>query len=88
VVVKFVFAAQNYMLMGVGLGFLGLEDPSMIDCGQMINRAYTNGGFALGLWWWLLPPGPGITFLSIAVSLVGYSFEDEINPRLRRMTLL
>ena len=85
VVVKFVFAAQNYMLMGVGLGFLGLGDPSMIDWGQMINCAYTNGGFALGMWWWLLPPGLSIAFLSIAVSLVGYSFEDEINPRLRRM---
>ena len=87
VLVTFVFAAQDCLLMEVGLGFLGLGDPSMIDWGQMINRAYNNGGFALGLWWWLLPPGFSIALLSLAVSLVGHSFENEINPRLRRMVV-
>ena len=84
IIVKFVFAVQTYMIMGVGLGFLGLGDPTTISWGQMINRAYTNGGFALGMWWWLLPPGLIIAFLSIALSLGGYSLEDKINPRLRR----
>jgi len=87
VLVKFVFATQDCMLMEVGLGFLGLGDPFMIDWGQMINRAYIKGGFALGLWWWLLPPGFSIAFLSLAVASVGHSFENEINPRLRRMIL-
>jgi len=84
VTVKFVFAAQRYMLMGVGLGFLGLGDPSVVDWGQMINRAYYNGGFALGLWWWLAPPGLAVTLLSIALALLGYGLEGEINPRLNR----
>lgn len=82
--VKFVFAAQRYMLMGVGLGFLGLGDPSVVDWGQMISRAYYNGGFALGLWWWLVPPGIAVTLLSVALALLGYALEDEIDPRLNR----
>jgi len=82
--VKFVFAAQRYMLMGVGLGFLGLGDPSVVDWGQMISRAYYNGGFALGLWWWLIPPGIAVTLLSIALALLGYGLEEEIYPRLKR----
>jgi len=88
VTVKFVFAAQRYMLMGVGLGFLGLGDPSVVDWGQMISRAYYNGGFALGLWWWLIPPGLAVTFLSIALALLGYGLEDEINPRLKKMVVV
>jgi len=82
--VKFVFAAQRYMLMGVGLGFLGLGDPSVVDWGQMISRAYYNGGFALGLWWWLIPPGIAVTLLSVALALLGYGLEEEIDPRLKR----
>jgi peptide/nickel transport system permease protein len=85
VTVTFVFAAQRYMLMGVGLGFLGLGDPSVIDWGQMINRAYSNGGFALGLWWWLIPPGLAVTLLSLVLALLGYSLEERINPRLQKL---
>ena len=87
VIVKFVFAAQNYMLLGVGLGFLGIGDPNVVDWGQMINRAYSNGGFAMGLWWWLLPPGLSVVVLSLAIFLFGYSFEERLNPRLRRGVL-
>ncbi|MFY1112428.1 MAG: ABC transporter permease [Methanosarcinaceae archaeon] len=87
VLVQLVFSAQKYMLMGVGLGFLGIVDPSVIDWGQMINRAYSSGGFALGLWWWLLPPGLSVTVLSVSFALFGYSFEEKINPRLEGVFL-
>lgn len=75
--VRFVFAVQGYMLMVVGLGFLGLSDPTMI------NDAYSGGGFALGLWWWLLPPGLVIVVLTLAISMFGYSMEERIAPRLK-----
>ncbi|NPV61944.1 MAG: ABC transporter permease [Methanotrichaceae archaeon] len=82
--VNFVFAAQRFMLMGVGLGFLGLGDPAVIDWGQMINRAYSNGGFALGMWWWLIPPALAVVLLSMVLAMIGYSLEDELDPRLKR----
>jgi len=87
-VVNFVFAAQRFMLMGVGLGFLGLGDPAVIDWGQMINRAYSNGGFAMGMWWWLIPPGLAVVLLSMILAMIGYSLEDELNPRLRKQKIL
>ncbi len=83
VTVQFVFSAQHYMLMGIGLGFLGLGDSSVIDWGQMIDRAYHGGGVINGLWWWLIPPGMAVTFLSLSLALFGYSMEEEINPRMR-----
>jgi peptide/nickel transport system permease protein len=82
VTVKFVSSVQHYLLMGVGLSFLGLGDPMVIDWGQMIQEAYSSGGFALGLWWWLLPPGLAVVGISLALALLGYSGEEEINPRL------
>ncbi|MFA5396616.1 MAG: ABC transporter permease [Methanogenium sp.] len=83
VTVQFVFSAQHFMVMGIGLGFLGLGDSNVIDWGQMIDRAYQNGGVINGLWWWLIPPGMAVTFLSLSLALFGYSMEDEINPRMK-----
>ena len=83
--VTFINAAQRFMLMGVGLGFLGLGDPNVVDWGQMISRAYSNGGFALGLWWWLLPPGLAVVLLSMTLALIGYGLEEEIEPRLKNI---
>lgn len=83
--VKFVFSAQHFMLVGIGLGFLGIGDPNVVDWGQMVNRASQNGGIILGLWWWLIPPGLAVTVLSLALAWFGYAFEDEINPRLQLM---
>ncbi len=82
VTVKFVSSMQHYLLLGVGLSFLGLGDPMVIDWGQMIEQAYSSGGFALGLWWWLLPPGLAVVGISLALALLGYSSEEIINPRL------
>jgi len=82
VTVKFVSSMQHYLLLGVGLSFLGLGDPMVIDWGQMIEQAYSTGGFALGLWWWLLPPGLAVVGISLALALLGYSSEETINPRL------
>jgi peptide/nickel transport system permease protein len=82
VTVKFVSSTQHYLLMGVGLSFLGLGDPMVIDWGQMIQQAYSSGGFALGLWWWLLPPGLAVVGISLALALLGYSDEERVNPRL------
>lgn len=83
ITVKFVFSAQGFMLMGVGLGFLGIGDVAVIDWGQMINRAYSSGAFALGLWWWIGPPGLAVTVLSVALAMIGFGLEEHLNPRIR-----
>lgn len=80
--VQFVSTAQHFMVIGVGLGFLGLMDPNVTDWGQMISRATQYGGFSLGLWWWLVPPGIAITVISIALGLLGTRTEEANNPRL------
>ncbi|MFZ1897381.1 ABC transporter permease [Methanoregula sp.] len=81
VMVKFVSASQHLLVMGVGLSFIGLWDTSTIDWGTMIQNAYSQGGLALGLWWWILPPGIAVIGISLALAMIGYSFEERFNPR-------
>ena len=49
----------------------------------MLSQVLTFGG-ALSAWWWLIPPGLSITFLSLGFYLMGRGFDEIINPRLRR----
>ena len=39
-----------------------------------------------GAWWYVVPPGLCITILVLAVSMLGFLFEEYINPRLREAT--
>ncbi len=80
-----------YMSLNVGgaiiteaaLSFLGFGDPTVTSWGGMLSNLLTFSG-ALHAWWWLLPPGLGITFLSLGFYLIGRGFDEIINPRLRR----
>lgn len=81
--VKFLFGAQHYMLLGVGLSFLGIGDPKLVDWGQMLHQAYSAGGFALGMWNWIFPPCFAMIGLSLSLSLLGYSLEPWLSPQLR-----
>lgn len=81
VMVRFVSASQHLLVMGVGLSFLGIWDTSTVDWGTMIENAYSEGGIALGLWWWILPPGIAVTGISLALAMIGYSCEEKFNPR-------
>ncbi|HII41358.1 MAG TPA: ABC transporter permease [Thermoplasmata archaeon] len=65
------------------LSFLGLGDPYVISWGGILSSVLTQGG-ALTYWWWLVPPGLCITFLSLGFYLLGRGFDEIINPRLRR----
>ena len=81
VMVKFVSSSQHLLVMGVGLSFIGIWDTSTVDWGTMIQNAYSQGGVALGLWWWILPPGIAVVGISLALAMIGYSFEEKFNPR-------
>jgi len=81
VIVKFISVSRRLLVVGVGLSFIGLWDMSTVDWGTMIQNAYSQGGLAMGLWWWLLPPGIAVVILSLSLSLIGYSLEEQFNPR-------
>lgn len=72
------------ILSEAALSFLGLGDPSRISWGTMLETAFGSGAPSAGAWWYVIPPGLCITMLVLAVSLIGFLFEEFINPRLAR----
>ncbi|UJA20820.1 ABC transporter permease [Thermoleophilia bacterium SCSIO 60948] len=65
------------------LAFLGLGDPNNISWGSMLEAAFDASAPSAGAWWYVVPPGLCIALLVFAVSVLGYLFEEHINPRLR-----
>jgi peptide/nickel transport system permease protein len=70
-----------------GLAFLGLGDPSAKSWGMMLKNAldYQAIYFTPAWQWWLLPPGLCITFLILALTMVGYALEEKYNPTLNEV---
>ena len=73
------------ILAEAGLSFLGLGDPSNISWGTMIENGFSAGAPSAGAWWYLIPPGLCITVLVFAIGLLGYVWEQHINPRLQEI---
>ncbi len=71
------------ILAEAGLAFLGLGDPNSISWGTMLEAGFESGAPSAGAWWYMVPPGLCITTLVFAVALLGYQFEEVVNPRLR-----
>jgi peptide/nickel transport system permease protein len=74
------------ILSEAALSFLGLGDPTQISWGTMLENAFSSGAPSAGAWWYVVPPGLCITILVLAVSMLGFLFEEYINPRLREAT--
>jgi peptide/nickel transport system permease protein len=64
------------------LSFLGLGDPTLVSWGMMLNFAFERAISRMA-WWFLLPPGFAIVWVSLAIILIGNALEEVINPRLK-----
>jgi peptide/nickel transport system permease protein len=71
------------ILSEAALSFLGLGDPTRISWGTMLENAFASGAPSAEAWWYVIPPGLCITTLVLAVAMLGYLFEEYVNPRLR-----
>ena len=71
------------ILSEAALSFLGLGDPTRISWGTMLENAFESGAPSAEAWWYVVPPGLCITVLVLAVAMLGYLFEEYVNPRLQ-----
>ncbi len=70
------------ILSEAALSFLGLGDPTHISWGTMLENAFASGAPSAEAWWYVIPPGLCITLLVLSVAVLGYLFEEYVNPRL------
>ncbi|MFD3443251.1 ABC transporter permease [Microbacteriaceae bacterium 4G12] len=82
---QFVFAVIFAILSEAGLAFLGLGASNSSTLGTMLF--YAQNGFALQLkaWWWFVPPGLIIALFGCGLSLINFSIDEIINPKLRNV---
>lgn len=76
-------SVPTFIFLEASLSFLGLGDPILPTWGSILGEAYSGSAPFLGLWWWIVFPAGGIVFTTVAFSLLGYSFDKVLNPRLR-----
>lgn len=65
------------------LSFLGLGDPLNITWGTTIEQAFSKGAITIGAWWWLLFPSACIVLVVLAATMIGFAFDEIVNPRIR-----
>jgi peptide/nickel transport system permease protein len=71
------------ILAEAALSFLGLGDPTAISWGTMLENGFEAGAPSANAWWYVVPPGLCITVLVFSIGLLGYVFEQHVNPRLK-----
>lgn len=84
---QFVFAVIFAILSEAGLSFLGLGSSGSATLGTMLF--YAQNGFALQreAWWWFVPPGAVIAAFGCGLSLINFTIDEIINPKLRTVTV-
>ena len=69
---------SNAILTEAGLSFLGLGDPSIISCGQMI---YTGKQYITSAWWISAFAGIAIVITVLVFYLLGDGLNHVLNPK-------
>ncbi|MEY8298792.1 MAG: ABC transporter permease [Emergencia timonensis] len=65
------------------LSFLGLGDTTTASWGMMLHYAFECGATGLGAYWYYLPPGICVIAVVLAFTLLGYAFDEILNPKLK-----
>ncbi|GAA2568137.1 hypothetical protein GCM10010435_47440 [Winogradskya consettensis] len=81
-----VFAVIFAILGEAGLSYLGLGASGSFTWGTMLYYAQNGLALRLGAWWWFIPPGLLLALFGAALSLVNFSIDEVINPKLRDQT--
>jgi peptide/nickel transport system permease protein len=83
---QFVFAIIFAILGEAGLSFLGLGASGDWTWGTQLFFAENGLALRLNAWWWFIPPGLLIAVFGAALSLINFSIDEIINPKLRDQT--
>jgi peptide/nickel transport system permease protein len=81
----FILMFGGSILTAATLDFLGLGPTQGVSLGLMMNMAVLWSALTLGMWWWFIPPGIGITAIVGAFYVMNVGLDEVFNPKLREM---
>lgn len=81
----FILLFGGSVLFAATLDFIGLGPTDGISLGLMLNHAKQWSAMNLGLWWWFIPPGLGITVIVGSLYIMNVGLDEVFNPKLREM---
>jgi len=79
----FVLLFGGAILTAASLDFIGLGPTDTMSLGLMMNQAVQWSALHLGMWWWFVPPGAGITLLVGSLYIMNVGLDEVFNPKLR-----
>ncbi|MEC3893203.1 MULTISPECIES: ABC transporter permease [Nocardiopsis] len=84
-VMSFILLFGGAVLIAAGLDFIGLGPAGGVSLGLMLESAVAWSALQLGLWWWFIPPGAGITLLVGSMYILNVGLDEVFNPKLREL---
>jgi peptide/nickel transport system permease protein len=81
----FILLFGGAILNAATLDFIGLGPTDGMSLGLMMNNAVQWSALPLGLWWWFIPPGVGITAIVGALYVMNVGLDQIFNPKLREL---
>ncbi len=81
----FILLFGGAVLFAATLDFIGLGPTEGISLGLMLNHAKQWSAMNLGMWWWFVPPGLGITMIVGSLYIMNVGLDEVFNPKLREM---
>ena len=80
---SFVLLIPDLVFLEASLAVLGLGDPSLPTWGKILNDAVENGALYHGYYYWVLEPSVLLMLIGYSFTMVGFTLDKIINPRLR-----
>jgi peptide/nickel transport system permease protein len=82
---SFILLFGGAVLIAAGLDFIGLGPAGGVSLGLMLESAVQWSALQLGMWWWFIPPGAGITILVGSMYILNVGLDEVFNPKLREL---
>jgi peptide/nickel transport system permease protein len=79
----FILLFGGAILIAASLDFIGLGPTEGTSLGLMMYNAVAWSALPLGMWWWFIPPGIGITAIVGSLYVLNVGLDEIFNPRLR-----
>jgi peptide/nickel transport system permease protein len=79
----FILLFGGSILIAASLDFIGLGPTEGVSLGLMMYNSVAWSALQLGMWWWFIPPGVGITLTVGALYVMNVGLDEIFNPRLR-----